>query len=70
MHKLSFFFFSPIAQHFFSPPLQVLIAEINCFSHNVQLQSACSSKFVRVEKDRVIANENSEYPRKYTTKHS
>lgn len=57
LNSVSFFFLSPI---------QVLIVEINCFSQNVQLQSACSNKFVRVEKDRVIANENSEYPRKYT----
>lgn len=47
--------------------LMVLIVEINCSSLNVQLQSACSNKFVRVdEKDRVIANENSEYPQNFT----
>jgi hypothetical protein len=51
---------------FFSLSLltQVLFVEIS-YSQDVQLQSACSEKFLTVaQNDHILANQNTEYPRK------
>lgn len=49
---------------FLSLFIQFLIVEITCFSQDVQLQSACSDKFLSIQKDRIFANQNTDNPRK------
>ncbi len=50
----------------FSCLLQVLIAGAVCTTEDVQLQSACTNKFIFVNLEgRVFANDSSEFPRKF-----
>lgn len=47
--------------------LQMLIAGAVCTTEEVQLQSACSNKFIQVKHDgKIFANDSSEYPRKFS----